>query len=716
MPFMSSPVEYPSTSSPRHESPRKRRKLDAPRQPLQDVVPNTAGQTLGGFLLDDSDGEEQEQRRQCLGKEGFSGKQASRSTAAEQHIARDKEDDHVPTIEELEAQHQAPDYSEADRREGVDNHPRIFRQSDNIPSFTQAPFSISRTNATSCTGKVHNLRPKRKQAHQTYEEIVGERSTTTAGRAHRSYYGIDIHNLVEQAKVELAARKTLQDEPAEVCKAAAQNVQDPPKKTLLWTEKYRARRFTDLVGDERTHRSVLRWLKAWDPIVFPGAAKPKQKPRHADAPEQEERVHRKVLLLTGPPGLGKTTLAHVCARQAGYEVQEINASDERSRDVVKGRIRDMVGTENVRSVDRGGAGKTKKVARPVCVVVDEVDGVVSGNSASGGEGGFIKALADLLALDQKNSSNVARAANADGKRRKKDDTFRLLRPLILICNDVYHQALRLLRQGTMAEIVYVRKPALSMLVPRMQAIFEKEGVPCDTDGVRQLCEAAWGISNRKEDKAAGGASDGDVRGVLVVAEWVASKIKTASASAPEQARLTKRWIEENMLKDLGHGGGATRSIGRGGSKEIVERVFTHNAGFPAGPSAPSKVQGNATIALTAAETAKQRNIDRLRELVDSSGEDDRIISGKKHSSHNVYQRVTNTDETRLLHNLPNPPLPRRQLPQQTQRRLIMATLPRRTQHTHLLEPRLGARRLPLHARARFPPALRVHLPAFICKC
>lgn len=387
---------------------------------------------------------------------------------------------------------------------------------------------------------------------------LGHSTLSRPAKAQRIYYGLDIHSLLKEAQAEDEMPRA----PIELPTPPAEQLSSKP--ALLWTEKYRAKKFTDLIGDERTHRSVMHWLKRWDQTVFPGSYRPK-KPKGNAGQGFEEKAHRKILLLTGPPGLGKTTLAHVCAKQAGYEVQEINASDERSRDVVKGRIRDMVGTENVKGVDtKTTNGKVRKAGRPVCVIVDEVDGVVSG-SGGGGEGGFVKALIDLVMLDQKNSG-LAPMSQAPAK--KKGDRFRLLRPLILICNDVYHPSLRPLRQSSIAEVIHVRKPPLQTIVLRMQNIFEKEGIPCDSDGVRRLCEAAWGVSNRKEDRTGNGAGEGDMRGIMVVGEWVAGKLR-AMDEITGGARLSRKWIEDNILSDLSHGGGGARGLGRGDRKSVV---------------------------------------------------------------------------------------------------------------------------------------------------
>lgn len=471
------------------------------------------------------------------------------------------------------------------------------------------------------------MRKKQNAEALSTERLAASRSEVTEGRAQRSYYGIDIHNLVKEAK----AQQVIDQAEAER-KAAMPSIEpalpvdgaQKGQRTLMWTEKYRARKFTELVGDDRTHRSVMHWLKRWDEIVFPGSSRKPKHRKNADSTEQE-RPHRKVLLLTGPPGLGKTTLAHVCAKQAGYEVQEINASDERSRDVVKGRIRDMVGTENVRGVDQKTAeGKIRKAGRPVCVIVDEVDGVVGG-SGGAGEGGFIKDLLDLVALDTRNS-NKTRSQQSSGK--KKVDNFRLLRPLVLICNDVYHPSLRPLRQSTAAEIIHVRKPAINSVVSRMQSIFEKENIPCDGDGVRKLCEASWGMSSRKEGGSGSSTGEGDIRGILVVGEWIAGRLRaTHDPVANSMQRLTRRWIEANILADLSHGGGSARGVGRGGPKEVVERVFKEGAGFSkpsmlAAPTTTASITGMKGVA----EAGKRQAMDRLREMVNTSGDIDRIMT------------------------------------------------------------------------------------------
>ncbi|KAK4196284.1 putative chromosome transmission fidelity protein 18 [Triangularia verruculosa] len=631
----SSPIIFPASSSPiKAKRPR-------PAEPPKQLKPRV----LAGFLADDDsddgDGDDDETTRQpspkrrMLDPDTQNAEQLTGNTGTEtQETISTPPESQPPQETEEEAERY-------DRLFGTQATSILPSQlSQPLPDFLRdeefapAPYGMS-----TCSGKTIPIRERKPAESISYATMVAARSRTKEGRAKKSYFGIDIHSLMDKASQELAKprKKTTApiappvhpDEPLLSVEPQAQ-----PKKqrrTLLWTEKYRARNFMDLVGDDLTNRQVLRWLKKWDPIVFPNSAKSRpsvRRQQQQQAQDEEERPHRKILMLHGPPGLGKTTLAHVCARQAGYDVLEINASDDRSKDVVKGRIRTTLGTETVKTLENkkaGEAGKRDRIARPICVVVDEVDGVVSGSGA-GGEGGFVKALIDLVMVDQKNSSGQG----STGGRKKKGDDFRQMRPLILICNDVYHPSLRPLRQSGLAEVIHVGKPTVEAVVTRLKAVFEKEGIPCDKDAARKLCEAAWGMTSGQDArKGAESTAEGDLRGVMVVGEWVAGRLKATSKQATPC--LTRQWIDQNVIQDLAHGGGGARGLGRGGVREIVNRIFQEGAGFPKQNLSTAAASKNALheqpqAQLGFSEQIKKYAMARLREMIDTSGEVDRIMT------------------------------------------------------------------------------------------
>lgn len=433
----------------------------------------------------------------------------------------------------------------------------------------------------------------------------------------KSYYGVDISALLDEYKVEKRITKARRQ--AEESKAAdeaihavlvsvvadTKPISKPATKTLLWSEKYRAKRFTDLVGDERTHRQVLRWFKCWDKIVFPSVTKVSRKKDDED----EGREMRKILLIHGPPGLGKTTLAHVAAKQAGYEVVEVNASDERSAVVVQGRVRDILSNEGVKSMGMKAGGSTSvTLGKPVCLVVDEIDGVTGGGAS--GEGGFVKALIDLVLADQK-ANNFATGVTRKRKGRK-GDLFRLQRPIVAICNDLYAPALRALRP--LAEIVHMRKPPAGLMVGRLKSVLTNEGFRMEDGAVRRLVELSCMGEGAGSSKAGG-----DMRAAMVGCEWIACRLRAAveedrDATKPKKERryLTRKIVEEEFgdggLGDTdGKGGGG----GKGSVREAVERVFYQQK------EVSSKGKGTGK---------KSSSMDKLRVVVEGLGEFDKIIT------------------------------------------------------------------------------------------
>jgi len=207
-----------------------------------------------------------------------------------------------------------------------------------------------------------------------------------------------------------------------------------PTSSGLWVDRYSPKAFMELLSDERLNRQVLHWVKGWDAHVF--GVKSKSHRATDDAYGQvTERPERPLLLLSGPPGLGKTTLVKVVAKHAGYRLMEINASDDRSAKVLKQKIKDATEVQPV-------FGSRK----PVLVVLDEIDGAMGGGEGSG-------AIHELLRLASAHSNSggaAAASASADGAdafpSSSKKGWDGLHRPVICICNDLWAPALRPLRE------------------------------------------------------------------------------------------------------------------------------------------------------------------------------------------------------------------------------------------------------------------------------
>uniref|UniRef100_A0AAZ3RDI0 Chromosome transmission fidelity protein 18 homolog n=1 Tax=Oncorhynchus tshawytscha TaxID=74940 RepID=A0AAZ3RDI0_ONCTS len=239
----------------------------------------------------------------------------------------------------------------------------------------------------------------------------------------------------------------------------------------LWVDQFSPQHYTELLSDDFTNRCLLKWLKLWDQVVFGRERKTRPPPTKSQITEelleaeldQYKRPKYKVVLLSGPPGLGKTTLAHIIAKHAGYNVVEINASDDRSAELFQKRIDTAT---QMRSV----LGANEK---PNCLIIDEIDGAPAA------------AISILLAtLNRKDSQGADSEAEPLKKKKKKESV--LLRPIICICNDLYVPALRPLRQQAFLLAFPQTQP--SRLAQRLAEISRGQGMKADMGTLMALCE------------------------------------------------------------------------------------------------------------------------------------------------------------------------------------------------------------------------------------
>ncbi len=119
----------------------------------------------------------------------------------------------------------------------------------------------------------------------------------------------------------------------------------------LWVDTYKPKALKEVIGHAAMIKDLQTWLAKWG--SGSGATVPK------------------AALLTGPPGIGKTTVAHLLAKEAGYVITEYNASDERSAKAIREVFEKMAKLSTLPTI---GSNAAKRI-----LILDEVDGMSAGD-------------------------------------------------------------------------------------------------------------------------------------------------------------------------------------------------------------------------------------------------------------------------------------------------------------------------------------------------
>lgn len=192
---------------------------------------------------------------------------------------------------------------------------------------------------------------------------------------------------------------------------------------MLWIEKYRPHDFKDVLGNAKAQDEILLWVDEW----LNG---------HAQKP----------LLLIGPPGTGKTTMAHLAAEEFADFI-ELNASDKRSYDII------------LRTVGEASASASLFNQGLKLIILDEVDGI-HGTDDRGG----IRAIGKII----KESHH----------------------PLIMMANDPYSKRIKSLKSK--CQVIKIRKVHTNSIVALLKRICIKEGVEFEEHVLRTLAKQSRG--------------------------------------------------------------------------------------------------------------------------------------------------------------------------------------------------------------------------------
>ncbi|KAF2839549.1 DNA replication factor C, large subunit [Patellaria atrata CBS 101060] len=151
--------------------------------------------------------------------------------------------------------------------------------------------------------------------------------------------------------------------------SSTQKLSAPTVDNRLWTSKYAPTDIAHICGNKIQVERLQRWLRN-----FPESQRHNFKVGGLDG----SGVYRAVML-SGPPGVGKTTSAHLVAKLEGYDVVENNASDTRSKKLVEEGLKGVLSTTSLLGYFAPDDAKIESSKKKLVLIMDEVDGMSAGD-------------------------------------------------------------------------------------------------------------------------------------------------------------------------------------------------------------------------------------------------------------------------------------------------------------------------------------------------
>ena len=305
------------------------------------------------------------------------------------------------------------------------------------------------------------------------------------------------------------AKKKKELEELQAKKSAENGAQAAQKKAQVSLKaKYAPKKFIDLLNHSTENRNLLKWLKSWEgKIQLPGHKnRPKKKYRYEKRAEKPinrskkffstqkptnpykyknpalrtkklletleldtradcELLSNKIPLISGPSGVGKTTLAKVIASHCGYQPVVLSLSSLKNVDELIKKINLLAGTFTVGSAFGGN---------PTCLILDEVDALFDSDyKAMKKFLGFMYKEKKKSAIDELFEGEEA-GGDFGGKGRVKGEgklELRVKRPVIVVCDNLYGRGVRLLRNRALVFQLFKDKEAC---VERLNQISRQE--------------------------------------------------------------------------------------------------------------------------------------------------------------------------------------------------------------------------------------------------